>query len=135
MTKPRVLLCVSTLVILLTALPAMAQTNKATITGTVSDPNGAVVSGASVTVTNVNTGIDRKVTTGDDGTYVVPLLDIGTYKVAVTASGFKEVVRAGSAGGSIVDPVAVDIEIGIARPARLVDVPAVLVCRSTVIRH
>ena len=56
-------------------------------------------------------------------------------RVERPAHGFKEVVRAGSAGGSIVDPVAVDIEIGIARPTRLVDVPAVLVCRSTVIRH
>src|SRR5689334_12710541 len=86
-------LCISTLVLLLTALPAMGQNNKATITGTVSDPSGAVVSGASVTVTNVNTGTERKVTTGDDGSFVVPLLDIGTYKVAVSASGFKEVVR------------------------------------------
>lgn len=93
MTKPRVPLCASTLFLLLMALPAMGQTNKATITGTVSDPSGAVISGATVTVTNVNTGIERKVTTGDDGTYVVPLLDIGIYKVAVAAAGFKEVVR------------------------------------------
>ena len=93
MTRPRVLLCISALVLLLTALPAMAQTNKATISGTITDPSGAVISGATVTVTNVNTGIERKVTTGDDGTYLVPLLDIGTYKVSATASGFKEVVR------------------------------------------
>jgi Carboxypeptidase regulatory-like domain/TonB dependent receptor len=93
MRKPLRLLYVSMFVLLLAALPAMAQTNKATITGTVTDPGGAVVAGATVTVTNVNTGIERKVTTSDDGTYIVPLLDIGTYRVAVNATGFKEVVR------------------------------------------
>ena len=49
--------------------------------------------------------------------------------------GMIEVVRAGRAGGVIVDPVAVDVKIGIARPARLVDVPAALVCRSAFIRR
>src|SRR5258708_7800442 len=92
MTRPRVLLCISALVLLVAALPGMAQSNKATISGTVSDPSGAVISGATVTVTHVNTGIERKATTGDDGTYLLPLLDIGTYKVTATASGFKEVV-------------------------------------------
>jgi hypothetical protein len=95
MRKSRTLLLVSTLVFLLAvfAFPAMAQTNKATIVGTVTDPGGAVVSGATVTVINVNTGTERKVTTSDDGTFTVPLLDIGVYKVSASASGFKEVAR------------------------------------------
>lgn len=95
MRKSRTPLLVSTLIFLLAvfAVPAMAQTNKATIVGTVTDPGGAVVSGATVKVTNVNTNAERQVSTSDDGTYVVALLDIGVYKVAVSASGFKEALR------------------------------------------
>lgn len=75
------------------AISAWAQTNKATIVGTVADPGGAVVSGATVTVTNMNTGIERKATTGEDGTYAIPLLDVGTYKVVAQAQGFKDISR------------------------------------------
>lgn len=72
------------------ALPTFAQTNKATIVGTVTDKNGAMVSGATVTVTNVKTNAERKVTTNDEGIYTVALLDIGDYLITINASGFKE---------------------------------------------
>ncbi len=72
------------------AIPSFAQNNKATITGTITDSKGAVVAAASVTVTNVGTNAERKVTTNDDGAYIVPLLDIGEYRVTISAAGFKE---------------------------------------------
>ncbi len=75
------------------ALPIMAQTNKGTIKGSVTDQNGAVVQNAEVTVTNVETNSSRTVNGGDDGTYEVPLLDPGKYKVSVKAPSFPETIR------------------------------------------
>ncbi|HEX8337523.1 MAG TPA: carboxypeptidase-like regulatory domain-containing protein, partial [Pyrinomonadaceae bacterium] len=81
------------------ALPAAAQTNKGTITGTVSDPTGAVVKDAKVVATNVATGETREATTGDEGTYTMPALDPGVYRVTVDAPGFSQ---------SVVDEVKLD---------------------------
>ena len=80
---------VSVFLVAVLGIPAAAQTNKAEIVGTVKDTGGAVVQGATVTVTKVDTGVSRTVTTGDAGEYSVPLLDIGTYKVTVTKQGFE----------------------------------------------
>jgi hypothetical protein len=71
------------------ALTAAAQSNKGTITGTITDPNAAVVKDAKVTVTNVATNEARDATTSDDGTYTIPALDPGVYRVTVDAQGFK----------------------------------------------
>ncbi|MGH9325491.1 MAG: carboxypeptidase regulatory-like domain-containing protein [Terriglobia bacterium] len=67
----------------------VAQTTFGSITGTVTDPSGAVVPNAKVTVTNQGTGVARHVTTGATGAFNVANLDVGTYQVAVTASGFQ----------------------------------------------
>jgi hypothetical protein len=72
------------------ALPALAaQTFRGTILGTVSDPQDAVVAGATVTAKNVGTGIERSTVTDDVGNYALPELAIGTYEVTVQATGFK----------------------------------------------
>src|SRR5215207_9811523 len=71
------------------ALGAGAQSNKGTITGTVTDPNGAVVKDAKVTATNVANGESRDATTGDDGTYTIPALDPADYRLVIEASGFQ----------------------------------------------
>ena len=68
---------------------AMAQSSKGILTGTVTDPSGAVVSGATVRATNVATGVARETVSTTDGTYRIDAVDAGTYKVEVTASGFK----------------------------------------------
>src|SRR5215831_13401907 len=75
---------VSAFLLVVFVTPAAAQTNKAEIVGTVRDTGGAVVQGATVTVTKVDTGAARTVTSGDGGEYSVPLLDIGTYRVTAT---------------------------------------------------
>lgn len=67
---------------------ALAQTITATIRGTVTDPSGAIVPGAKVAVTNVNTGVVSNTVTNGAGSYNVQFLPIGQYKVTATASGF-----------------------------------------------
>ena len=71
------------------AAPAFAQSDRGTILGTVTDPGGAVVVGAKITATDLNTGEVREATTSDAGTYTLPELKANPYKVAVEAQGFK----------------------------------------------
>jgi len=89
------LLSVGSVVLLLgvLAFSAVAQTNKASIVGTVTDSSGAVVPGVTVKITKVDTNATREVATSDSGTYEAPLLDIGTYKVTATKQGFKTVAQ------------------------------------------
>lgn len=61
-----------------------------TVTGQITDPNGAVVTGASVTITNTTTNQSYTTTTGSDGTYRSPVVSPGNYAVKVNASGFKQ---------------------------------------------
>lgn len=79
-------------VVLISAGLASAQSTTAPISGSVVDPNGAVVSGASVTVRNANTGAEFKVTTSSSGAYTVPALGVGVYTVTIEAGGFKKAV-------------------------------------------
>ncbi len=69
------------------ALGAWGQST-ASLSGTVTDPSGAVIPHAKVTVHSLGTGLDRVVTTDSDGIYVVPSLIPGDYKVQATANGF-----------------------------------------------
>jgi len=71
----------------ITSLSAVAQ--EATIVGTVTDPTGAAVPNAAVTITNLDTGVARGLTSNGDGQYVAPDLHIGRYTVRTVASGFK----------------------------------------------
>src|ERR1700754_1776127 len=60
------------------------------LTGTVTDPSGAVVSGATVMIKNNSTGASRTATTNSNGNYRFSLLGPGTYTISVTASGFSK---------------------------------------------
>jgi len=66
-----------------------AQTFRGGIQGTVTDPNGAVVPGAEVTITSPDTGLTRTIVTDDSGTYSVSELPIGSYRIIVKKSGFQ----------------------------------------------
>jgi hypothetical protein len=72
----------------LTGLTALGQVTSS-LSGTVTDPNGAVMAGATVTVKNAASGSEFKTVTSNAGTYTVPSLGAGKYVVVVTASGFK----------------------------------------------
>jgi hypothetical protein len=65
-----------------------AQLDTATLNGTVTDPSGAAIAGASITVLNKDTGAERVSKTNDVGLYSVPSLAPGVYSVTVTKSGF-----------------------------------------------
>ena len=72
------------------ALPMFAQFDTGTITGTVTDASGAVVANAAITVTNQGTGIQKSLTSNQNGGFVASSLPYGTYVVAVNATGFAE---------------------------------------------
>ncbi|MGH9360077.1 MAG: carboxypeptidase-like regulatory domain-containing protein, partial [Terriglobia bacterium] len=74
---------------------AFAQVAGATLTGTVSDPSGAAIPGAGVSIKNTATGIVHKVTTDSAGLYSMPNLVPGPYSVTASAKGFSTLVRSG----------------------------------------
>src|SRR5678815_1570382 len=71
------------------SITAFAQSDRGTLVGTIKDPNGAVVSDAKVTVTNIDNGEVREITTSGDGNYQFPELKAAPYKITVAATGFK----------------------------------------------
>lgn len=71
----------------------LAQLDTASIIGAVSDASGAVVPGAKVEVRNLGTGQTTQLTTDQSGGFVAPVLPVGTYRVTVTAPGFKTNVQ------------------------------------------
>ncbi len=76
---------------LCTCIPAaMAQNVTGSITGEVTDPSGAVVSGAQIVAHNLDTGIDTSATTNADGVYRIDFLPAGHYQVTVQAAGFNK---------------------------------------------
>ncbi|MGB8582082.1 MAG: TonB-dependent receptor [Candidatus Sulfotelmatobacter sp.] len=81
--------------VLLAAASVSAQTFRGTILGSVTDAQGAVVAGATVTVKNVGTGLERTTETSADGSYALPELPIGTYTVTITQAGFRTFVTTG----------------------------------------
>jgi len=76
-----------------TCLPGIAQSTAGRVLGTVSDPSGAAVTGASVIVTDMERGTSRSLTTDQAGDYVADDLTPSTYKIHVAAKGFKSVER------------------------------------------
>lgn len=74
------------------AATAAAQVDTAAILGTVRDPNGAVVTGAKVTVRNNDTGITANAETDSNGDFLFPTLRIGSYRVSVEKQGFSTAV-------------------------------------------
>src|SRR2546427_11971050 len=81
-----VVLCV---LILFSATSLFSQATSGGVFGTVTDPTGAVVAGAKVTITDVSKGITVTTTTNESGNYAQTHLTVGTYKITVEATGFK----------------------------------------------
>jgi hypothetical protein len=75
---------------LINVVSAQGTATSGQITGSVTDPSGAAVPEATVTVTHLGTGTQRTVTTSADGNYSITNLALGTYRLSVTKSGFKE---------------------------------------------
>ncbi len=82
-------------VILGLSVAALGQTSRGTVTGTVVDPNGAVIAGAEVTLTSAQTKLGRTTTTNGEGLYRFEAVDPGTYSVKVSSTGFGDVMSTG----------------------------------------
>src|ERR1051325_882672 len=82
-------LVVLALICSVASAPVLGQTEQAAITGTVTDPSGAAVPEAIVTVTNTSTQVSSKTQTNSLGYYNVPYLPIGEYSLKVEKPGFK----------------------------------------------
>lgn len=95
----------------------------AAVQGTVQDATGAVIPGASVTITNVNTGVSQATKTDQSGVYSFPSLIVGTYNVTVGAQGFQNYQQRGivlEVGSSI----AVDAKLSVGAASQTVQVEA-----------
>ncbi|HTF63071.1 MAG TPA: carboxypeptidase-like regulatory domain-containing protein, partial [Edaphobacter sp.] len=74
---------------------ASAQLSTATMFGNITDPTGAAIAKATVTLTQTDTGFTRTVVTEAGGAYRADFLPVGPYRVTVTAQGFKKLDREG----------------------------------------
>jgi hypothetical protein len=93
MKAVRLLAC---FLVLALPLALIAQTTTGTIAGTVKDSSGAVVAGATVTITDTDRNhVARTVTTSSSGDYSAPLLPVGHYSITVEASGFQKFMQTG----------------------------------------
>jgi outer membrane receptor protein involved in Fe transport len=91
----RLQFCLAVFAVLALTLSAFAQVQNGQFTGTVTDPTGAAIANAKVTVSNPATDLNLTTTTNSSGNYTVKEVPIGTYKITVEASGFKTVSNAG----------------------------------------
>src|SRR5438093_129454 len=78
------------LMVALFASHALGQTVNASLGGTVADATGAVLPGATVTATGIDTGVATKTITNESGTYQFPSLQAGNYRVSAQLNGFQE---------------------------------------------
>lgn len=74
-------------------IAVFAQTSRGVVSGTVTDPNGATVPGAEVTLTNTDTTVARTVMTNDEGFYRFDAVDLGNYSVRIAAVSFGSLVK------------------------------------------
>src|SRR5512135_3380672 len=79
------------------AVSVWGQSSEATISGIITDPHGAVIAGAEVAATNVDTGVKTAARTNESGFYSLRSLPIGSYTVEADLSGFRRHVRNGIA--------------------------------------
>ena len=99
----------------------VGQTFRGTILGTVTDPAGNLVAGATVKVRNNGTGLERTVTTTANGGYTIPELPLGTYSVTVTQSGFQTSVTS-AVEVNVATERRVDVQLTIGQVNQIVEV-------------
>src|SRR6202451_709649 len=98
-----------------------AQSTGGRIRGTVSDPSGAAVVSAKVTLINEGTNVSRDVDTGSNGEYLLVEVPIGSYEIDVTQQGFKKYVRKGIAL-DLNEVISIDIPLQLGTTAETVEV-------------
>ena len=110
-------------VLALTSLPVSSQTQVATVFGTVTDPRGAVIPGAQVTISSQSTGLKRTAVTDTTGQYRFAGLPAGSYDLRTEKQGFKAEVRGGITIHAASD-VAIDVSLSIRGQSEQVSVTA-----------
>src|SRR5262245_28113649 len=85
-------ICIFTVFIAAVAM-MVAQSERGTIRGTVTDSSGSIMPGVTVKATNVDTGIETATVTTEAGLYNIPQLKPGNYRVEIERSGFKKLKR------------------------------------------
>ncbi|MDX1981296.1 MAG: TonB-dependent receptor, partial [Bryobacteraceae bacterium] len=105
------------------AMAAAAQEYRATLSGRIIDPQGAVISGAKVIATQVETGSKFETVSGGDGLFTVPFLPPSAYRVTAEAAGFKKYDRSGVQLGAN-ERVSLDIEMAIGQITETVSITA-----------
>jgi len=113
------------LVVITSASGLIAQVDRGSIVGTVSDPSGASVPGAEVTVKNLATDQSVKVTTDSSGKYAANVLRIGAYSVTVEKQGFKKAVEPNVEVG-VNQVVRVDLNLQVGGANEVVEVTGVV---------
>jgi hypothetical protein len=110
------LLCQALLCLAIFTTLAMGQAARtATLVGTVTDPTGAVIPGAKLTITNTETSTASNGSTNAEGAYYIPYLAVGSYELTVEATGFKKFIQKGiTLRAAEVPKVDVKLEIGAA---------------------
>src|SRR5260370_2920104 len=106
-------IAIALLFFVVAAVSANAQVQNGIFTGTITDPQGAAVAGADVAITNVGTNATVNSKTNAEGLYRVPELLVGTYKITVSAAGFKKEVKSGLyLGAGVMERVDCKLELG-----------------------
>jgi hypothetical protein len=109
--------------VLITASGTAGQTVQGVITGTITDPSGASVPNATVTITNAGTGLSQSTTTGTDGSYRFSLVPPGSYVIDIKAASFTQV----KASGIVVEAsqtVPFSIKLELAKGREIIEVTA-----------
>ncbi|HYI95616.1 MAG TPA: carboxypeptidase regulatory-like domain-containing protein [Bryobacteraceae bacterium] len=112
------------------SIPAAAQSDRGTLTGTVKDGSGAVVPGAKVTLTNTETGVSFNVPTNDAGDFTVPQLQPGTFNLRVEKEGFRPATLTGIVLNASAT-VRTDATLEVGAAAQAIEVSASAVALST----
>src|SRR6266699_1120498 len=111
---------------------ASAQKTSGTITGTVTDPSGAAVPGATVSVVNERTGAAREAATNEEGSFSFPELEAGTYRISINKGGFKKLaLKNVELHVADVTTLNLKMEVGTAAETVVVEATAVSVNTST----
>jgi hypothetical protein len=98
------------LLLLLAFVAASAQEFRGSVTGQVTDPNGASVPGAAVVIKNVDTNVEANATSNEEGAYSFQLLQPGRYTLTVTAQGFAPATREGIVMG-VAQKLTLDVQV------------------------
>jgi len=119
--KPFLAVLFAAFLVLAASGVAWSQTVQGVITGTVTDPTGAVVPNATVTITNVGTNISQTTTTGSDGSYRFSLVPPGSYTIEIKAANFGGV----RVSGIVVEAsqtIAINRQLELAKTSQIVEV-------------